>query len=96
MNSKRKAQRNRDHFGAKAVWIRTLPCLVCGSHPVQACHAKSRGAGGTSRHLVPMCPKHHREQHMVGVQTFNADHRIDLLAEAEHYHAAWLLRGEAA
>lgn len=96
VNSKRKAQRNRDHFGDKAVWIRTLPCLVCGTTPVEACHAKSRGAGGTSEHLVPMCHKHHREQHMMGVTSFGVVHGVDLMAEAEHYHKAWILRRGAA
>lgn len=93
VNHKRKAQRNRDHFGEKAEWIRTLPCLVCGQGPSQACHAKSRGAGGTSDHLVPMCKKHHDEQHLVGVKTFGVYHGVDLMEEAESYHKAWLLRG---
>lgn len=95
-NSKRRAQRERDHFGPKAAWIRTLPCIVCGQGPSQACHAKSRGAGGTSDHLVPMCHKHHHEQHRVGVKTFNAEHGIDLMAEAEHYERAWRMREDAA
>jgi hypothetical protein len=81
------------HFGEKAKFVRTLPCLVCGATPSQACHAKSRGAGGTSEHLVPMCPPHHREQHDVGIRTFEAAHGVDLMALAQDYHRAWLIRG---
>ena len=89
VNRKRKAKREAEHFGDKAKWVRTLVCLVCGRYPVQACHAKSRGAGGTAEHLVPMCVDHHRQQHQMGIDTFGALYNVDLMDEARHYEQAW-------
>jgi hypothetical protein len=47
--------------------VRGKPCVVCGSTS-DACHVQSRGAGGgdESWNLVPMCRKHHSEQHKRG------------------------------
>jgi len=95
-NRKRKRERYERDFGLeKAAWIRTLPCLGCGRTPSEAAHAKSRGAGGTAAHLVPLCHKCHREQHQVGILTFQSAHRLNLIDEAAHYDRAWLLRGAA-
>lgn len=98
VNSKRKAKLRAEQFGedGKREWIIGLPCIVCGRSPSEPAHAKSRGAGGTSEHLLPMCHRHHREQHMMGVTSFGVVHGVDLMAEAEHYHKAWILRRGAA
>lgn len=47
-------------------------CLVCGSSPVDACHIKSRGAGGTTdkSNIFYACREHHQEQHKIGIITF--------------------------
>lgn len=47
-------------------------CVVCGSMPVDACHVRSKGAGGTDQeiNLIPMCRKHHRMQHDMGWPRF--------------------------
>jgi hypothetical protein len=60
-------------FGEKADWIRAQPCMCCAvgfSRPSEAAHVRSRGAGGTSKDLVPLCRKHHQMQHDMGVHTF--------------------------
>lgn len=46
---------------------RLIPCLMCGGES-QACHITSKGArgGDTDDNLLPMCFKHHREQHDKG------------------------------
>ncbi len=43
------------------------PCLVCGL-PSDACHIRSRGAGGGDEkwNLVPLCREHHQMQHKAG------------------------------
>lgn len=52
---------------------------------------RSRGAGGTSDHLVPLCRMCHIEQHAKGIKTFFAG-----LGSASHldtaavYHKEWL------
>lgn len=97
VNRKRKAKLNRDHFGEKAVWIRSLPCVCCGGRDrVEAAHAKSRGAGGTSEHLVPLQHVCHRYQHQTGILTFQRERGVDLMAEAERLHEEWIEREEAA
>ena len=54
----------------------------CGGQ-VEAAHAKSRGAGGDRRHLIPLCAAHHAEQHRRGVRTFEHLYDLDLRAEAD-------------
>ena len=90
-------------------WIRTFPCVICLKHlghmnggKTQACHIKSRGAGGVDRgNCVPMCARHHDEQgmkgfrHMVkkyGVNLANVALQLGLRYEAM---GAWLERGTA-
>jgi hypothetical protein len=65
-NPKRLRKRRGLEFGEKAVWIRTLPCVLCKRRPsledpMTASHVKSRGSGGKSDSLVPMCPRCHGE-----------------------------------
>jgi 5-methylcytosine-specific restriction endonuclease McrA len=91
--SKEKKKELRDRqFGPKAEWIRSLPCCACGTDgPCDAAHMKSRGAGGTSDHLVPLCRECHTEQHTTGIKTFFSKHGvIDILDLAERYHQKWL------
>jgi len=86
-NRKRKAERYREHFGSKAEYVRQLPCCVCGrAAPSEPHHYPSRGAGGTSKDLVPLCTAHHREFHM-GAETFQARYGVDLKARAARYEA---------
>jgi hypothetical protein len=64
VNRKRKAKRYARDFGDHAQRIRQLPCDLCGSPPPSdPHHAKSRGAGGTARHLLPTCRPCHRKIH---------------------------------
>lgn len=91
VNRERAKKRHRESYGPKAVWIRSLSCAACGTtRAVQAAHAKSRGAGGTSEHLVPLCFACHAHQHRVGVETFGREHGFDLLGLARDYHTAWI------
>jgi hypothetical protein len=52
---------------------------------VDAAHTKSRGAGGDSTHLIPLCRRHHHEQHAVGIKTFATKYGLDLDALAAEY-----------
>lgn len=90
---KRRQQLRAEDFGERAEAVRGLTCLAhtgwlsvgqqrC-SGDIEAAHAKSRGAGGNRRHLVPLCQRHHREQHDRGVLTFQTTYRLDLRAEAD-------------
>lgn len=95
-NPRRRRARHRRDFGARAPVVREMPCLAASdtcSGPIEAAHARSRGAGGDRRHLVPLCSAHHREQHTVGVRTFQKSYDLDLLAEAARIAAELDARG---
>jgi hypothetical protein len=60
---------------------------------VECAHVKSRGAGGDDHaNTVPLCTRHHREQHRDGIETFQWVCQFDLAAIAadlaERYPAA--------
>ena len=66
-------------------WIRTQPCIICG-RDAEPCHVRSRGAGGTDLgNIVPMCRIHHTEQHKIGIKTFQAKWKVDMVALALQY-----------
>jgi hypothetical protein len=59
--SKRAWAKHRDPAYQK--WIKTLPCLICGSWPVDPAHVIKRSRGSDDRkNLVPLCREHHTEQ----------------------------------
>jgi hypothetical protein len=56
--------------------IKSQPCIVCGNSKVDACHIRSKGAGGPDEewNLVPMCREHHTQQHRFGWGAFMNRH----------------------
>lgn len=85
-NPERRAALKAEQFGPCAAMARTLPCcvLTCDAlPPSEAAHVRSRGAGGRDRaNVAPLCREHHREQHDVGIVSFEAAHDLDLEAVA--------------
>jgi len=68
-------------------WIRTQPCLVCGSTRwIEAAHTGPHGLGQKSpdTSAVPLCAKHHRtgndSYHRLGPRKFGEVHNLDLQA----------------
>lgn len=74
-------------------YIRGLRCLLADREPcecgkyiyvgsrrmvTEACHVRTRRNNGDVANLVPLCSSHHKEQHRVGIKTFQARHSIDL------------------
>lgn len=66
----------RDFGEQHGAFVRSRPCLIAtdapperrtecernpGAGPTEACHAKSRGAGGDKTDLFPGCGRHHDE-----------------------------------
>lgn len=81
VNRRRRAQRHARDFGDHAQRIRVLPCDLCGaSPPSDPHHAKSRGAGGTKRHLIPLCRRDHQRVH-----DGHGPDREHLMARADYY-----------
>jgi hypothetical protein len=79
-------------FGAKADWVRKQRCALednygyeCRYHwdwngsvtdPAHVTH--SRGAGGDSSAIIPLCRHHHEQQHTIGVRTFEERYAVNL------------------
>lgn len=77
-----KPRRGRVRNAAYLGWIRTLPCLVCSSWPVEAAHTGARGFGMKADDVtaIPLCSEHHRTgrtaHHVLGRRFWDA-HEID-------------------
>lgn len=72
--AKAKPQAERDHHRKVAV----MPCLACGSWPVEVHHVRHDGRTSISRNhklVVPLCSVHHRTGpdavHVIGHPAFN-------------------------
>jgi hypothetical protein len=75
-------KRPRVEAAAHLKFIRSLPCLVCGSRKdTQAAHIRARspayGKRGTGKgekpddkFTLPLCAEHHRQQHLVNEMRF--------------------------
>lgn len=86
-------------------WIRRQVCVITGLRHGQGwvdargrrriarihpSHLRSRGAGGPDRgNLVPLLSTLHREQHRIGIRTFQAKYAIDLAAHAVRLDAVY-------
>lgn len=87
---RRGPQRDRGYLA----WIRTLPCLCCGSETdIQAAHTGSDGgmaikaSDGTA---IPLCADCHtaaaHAYHRLGRAEFARRHQLDLAGEIEALH----------
>ena len=74
-------------FSAHQRWVRSHQCVVlgCKDGPIQFAHVKSRGAGGGDWYGVALCLGHHREQHDIGIETFQRKYGIDLYELAAEF-----------
>jgi hypothetical protein len=77
-------------------YVRSLPCVVPGClGKSQACHVRSRGAGGVDFwNLYPGCARHHlfEEHGLMGQRGFEALHRLNLHQIAWQVSRDFLLR----
>lgn len=94
-NPKRRAANHARAYGPdeRIAFVKGLRCVVlaCARQPIEVAHVVTGGMGrkGDASLTVPLCTVHHREQHQVGVRTFQQLHGLDLLALAEQTEAAW-------
>lgn len=82
-NHARATKLEREAFGAPARVARCMDCCVwtCPKRaPSQAAHFRSRGAGGKSHQLAPLCHGHHREQE-ASTRKFEERYRFKIRAE---------------
>ncbi len=80
-------------------WIRTQPCLVCGSRRwVEAAHTGPHGLGQKSpdTSAVPLCARHHRtgndSYHRLGPRKFCDRHNLDLPAIVQRLSTKPMIR----
>jgi hypothetical protein len=60
------------------------------SGPIECAHVRTRGAGGDDRgNTVPLCRRHHRQQHDEGIKSFQAIYDLDLAAIAKQLELAY-------
>jgi len=71
-------------YGEEAALVREMKCFVCEldhrrqTTRTEAAHVRSRGAGGTSKDLIPLCTAHHGLLHRLGIKTFEEAFGVNL------------------
>lgn len=95
-----KTNRKRPRNFPYMMWVKTLPCAVCGRRGSEACHTGPRGLGQKSpdEQCIPLCPDHHRHRRdaldVAGPRNFEAIHGIDIKELVVRLNKAWgLLHG---
>jgi len=83
-------------------WIRTLPCVICGSRRgVEAAHTGPRGLGqkASDTSAIPLCHRHHRtgndSYHHLGARRFAQVHKLDVSAIVRRLSARPAIRVES-
>lgn len=89
-NKERRKKKFKRNFGSKerVEAVKGKECVVpnCNIKNCHNAHVKARGmggSGGSKDNIVPLCPKHHREQGNIGIESFEAKYNLDLSLEAE-------------
>lgn len=90
---------------ARVLWIQAQRCVACGHSPSENAHIEGDGAGrkASFEKVVPLCGLRpsvrpgflasvgcHAHLHRIGRHAFENHYGIDLNAEADRTHAAWL------
>lgn len=93
-----KPQRNPRYLA----WIRTQPCVVCGTRRgIEASHTGPHGLGQKSpdTSAIPLCSKHHRtgndSYHKLGPRKFALVHGLDIPAIVQRLNTKPVIRVEA-
>ena len=77
----------------RRAWIRDQACCVCPpgkqSEPTECAHVHTKRNAGDDHNLIPLCRRHHREQHQLGVETFAHRNGVDLEKSAAWYWDAY-------
>jgi hypothetical protein len=77
---------------AYKAWVRTLPSLVSGLTPCEACHTGNDGGMSMKANdysCVPLTWFEHREYHQVGKRAFERKYRVSFAAAARRLNAEW-------
>ena len=91
-------KRPRKEDDAHLRWLRTLPCVITGTRPVEAAHIRfgdpvygkretGRGEKPSDMWALPLAARLHREQHDMSERLFWLKYGIDPLKIALSLHA---------
>ena len=98
-NAKRQARERERQFGPLAEYIRGQPCDICAAPPPSdPAHVKARrnagawleGPDGVRGNIVPLCRKHHQEQHWIGVRSFERRNSYDMVEAGRRWGESFL------
>ena len=76
-------------------WIRTFPCVVCGSaRRIEAAHTGAHGLGQKSDSMkcLPLCERCHRtgpQAYHRSAATFAEVHKLDIPNLIEQFNTLW-------
>lgn len=99
-NAKRRKRLGAEQFGPDGFcdFVRDFGCVIarerggpqdCGG-VVEVAHVISRGAGGGWRsNCLGLCASHHRQQHDLGIKTFEKRNETDLAYWARRITGHW-------
>lgn len=77
---------------AYKAWIRTLPSLVSGLKPCEACHTGQDGGmsmKASDYSCVPLTSTEHREYHRIGRRAFEKRYRVNFACACKRLNATW-------
>jgi hypothetical protein len=94
----KQTKRPRYHDKGHLEWLRTLPCVITGKHPVDAAHIRyadpiygkaetGKGEKPSDKWAVPLCREKHDEQHSGSERAFWARYGLDPLRLAAALYA---------
>ena len=92
-----KKNRKRPRNIPYMLWIKTLPCGICGRNGAEAAHTGRRGLGqkAPDEQCIPLCPDHHRHCRdaldVAGPRRFQEIHGIDIEQLIVRLQNAWKL-----
>ena len=74
-------------YSVHRAFVRRHACVVpgCDGRPTEFAHVKTRGSGGHDSSGIALCSQHHKEQHSIGILTFQRRYGLDLWAIAAEF-----------
>lgn len=75
-------------------YIRSCKCYVCEAWPIEPHHTGKGGVGlkGSDFTAIPLCPRHHRAFHDMGIETFEKKYQLAISVVVLRYLEYWLDR----
>jgi hypothetical protein len=93
VNRQRKSKNWTRAYGSveRVLFVRSLPCVMCGAVPSENAHIETGGMGRKADYtkIVPLCKSGHDAFHVYGRDYFKHRSYLDLEAAAAETEARW-------